>query len=87
MCKLLIDQYSRMFYYDFYEEVCYGGGSDFLDLTYNLVENEEDVDELFNDKKNLWRKFGRIPFIYMSENAEVFVFEKASVLEENKGEF
>jgi hypothetical protein len=80
--SLLEDQYGRFFYHSWLEEMNFGSGDDYIDESFNLVDNEKEADDLFDAKNTIYGGHGRIPYVYMSEKDCICAYEKVDSLPE-----
>ncbi len=67
------DVHGRLILYYYNEEMCFDG-DDRVDEMFNLVKDEQDADDLCKDGGYRW---GRVPYVYKSENGFVSVHEIA----------
>lgn len=73
---LVQEQYGRLFYNTWFEEMNFGGGDDYIEEAYSLVNNEAEADQLFQGKSSMYRGLGYIPFVCWSEEDFVIAYER-----------
>jgi hypothetical protein len=64
--SLVRDQFGRLFHYRFEEEMNFDGGEDRIDITWTLVTDEKDSDELAHNSSSL--TLLREPYVCTDEN-------------------
>ena len=75
LIDLVQDKYSRLFYNIWYEQINFGG-DDYIEESYNLVEDEAEADKIFKGKSSMYHGLGYIPFICWSEDDLVRAVER-----------
>jgi len=76
--NLVQDKYGRLFYHHWFEDMNFGGGSDFLEESFSLVKDETEADLIFQGKLPMYRRLGHIPFVCWSEDDFVLAVESAA---------
>ena len=75
---LVQDKYGRLFYNTWFEMMNFGGGDDYIEEAYSLVNNEDVADQLFQGKTSIYRGLGYIPFVCWSEEDFVIAYERVA---------
>ena len=73
---LVQDQYNRLFYNTWFEDMNFGG-DDYIEESCYLVNDEIEADNLFQGRRSLYHGLGYIPFVCWSEEDFVCAYERA----------
>jgi hypothetical protein len=75
---LVQDKYGRLFYNTWFEMMNFGGGEDYIEEAYSLVNNKAEADQLFEGKSSMYHGLGYIPFVCWSEDEFVIAYERVA---------
>lgn len=75
---LVQDKYGRLFYNTWFEMMNFGGGQDYIEEAYGLVNNMAEADQLFEGKSSMYHGLGYIPFVCWSEDEFVIAYERVA---------